>query len=410
MGASKSTASTTALPFCRVCENGSDCFLFRSLLEYVEDPVALSHAEVHTHPVKPCMYGAECRAWLRLCNNGCRMDDRCHVVCYSHPARKRADMGERGTSIAKYVEGDVNYGMGEYDFYGGDVCVVCKRVISSQCWGHLSRNRLCARSNVHVHCCCAPDRSNLSSFIADNGLNEFSPRSYASTLVGGTSCALCNRLQQGLEQEVERNGFGDALVCPDGSPLSRIVSEKLAHPRHLAMRSPLTYEMMLSIILYTGCDCYSDLRQCQREGDFEKWRCFSTSLSSAINLLARSDSVPLPSELFHGLANVKMDENLTRFLANTFMSFSWDRGVSEGFINDNGGNGMLIVLRESTEAQGREQPIAADVSWISKFPLECEVLIGRQSGFGKVTLAGEAHGIQSVIASPFTPMACPPCS
>lgn len=28
---------------------------------------------------------------------------------------------------------------------------------------------------------------------------------------------------------------------------------------------------MLAVLLYTGCDCYGDLRASERRGDYDKW-------------------------------------------------------------------------------------------------------------------------------------------
>ena len=40
-----------------------------------------------------------------------------------------------------------------------------------------------------------------------------------------------------LEDEVRKNGFERVLTCPSGEPLSKIVNEKLEHPKHKALVS-----------------------------------------------------------------------------------------------------------------------------------------------------------------------------
>eukprot|EP01084_Bolivina_argentea_P093818 168677_1 len=39
-----------------------------------------------------CKYGQQCRAYLRLQNDGNRLDDRCHTKLYNHPPRTRRQL------------------------------------------------------------------------------------------------------------------------------------------------------------------------------------------------------------------------------------------------------------------------------------------------------------------------------
>ena len=70
-----------------------------------------------------------------------------------------------------------------------------------------------------------------------------------------------------LWTEVRRNGFAYVLDLPDGSStLDSVIQQKLIHARHLELGSPLNDEEMLSILLYSGADCYADLRASERAG------------------------------------------------------------------------------------------------------------------------------------------------
>ena len=98
------------------------------------------------------------------------------------------------------------------------------------------------------------------------------------------------RNEQVLENEVKQNGFERVLHPTDGKykHLSEVVNEKLKHPEHIKLGSPLYYDEMLSIVLYTGTDVYKDLRDNEIAGNYEKWKVMSTTLESALHYLGES--------------------------------------------------------------------------------------------------------------------------
>ena len=95
----------------------------------------------------------------------------------------------------------------------------------------------------------------------------------------------------------------------NGITLIDTAYEKLKHPIHAALRQsmPIPYidpnyndtnnrnleqmidvlsmEEMTAILLYTGCDCYSDLRCPRLNGNFTKWKYFSYFLEKGIKKL-----------------------------------------------------------------------------------------------------------------------------
>eukprot|EP01083_Nonionella_stella_P062207 161807_1 len=70
------------------------------------------------------------------------------------------------------------------------------------------------------------------------------------------------------------------------------------------------------------------------------------------------------------------DERHLGFLA-TYMSTSWDKSVAQQFLEMTGdGKGLMIGLESLFKMQK-----ACDVSWISKFPNEKEILFARHHGY-----------------------------
>ena len=61
------------------------------------------------------------------------------------------------------------------------------------------------------------------------------------------------------------------------------------------------------MILYTGCDCYKDLRLSQRKGDLQKWKIFDASLADALRKLKWDPNQPKVKCLYSGMSNVGID-------------------------------------------------------------------------------------------------------
>lgn len=71
-----------------------------------------------------------------------------------------------------------------------------------------------------------------------------------------------------------------------------------------------------SVILYTGCDCYGDLRFTQRNGDVKKWKYFDASLFDALKKLENDPNQPQVEFLYSGMQHVAVDK---KKLGNTSM-------------------------------------------------------------------------------------------
>eukprot|EP01084_Bolivina_argentea_P017223 32173_1 len=137
------------------------------------------------------------------------------------------------------------------------------------------------------------------------------------------------------------------------------------------MDRPLDRGCMLSLILYTGCDCNYDLCASQRNDDYKKWKWFDHCLWNAIQQLGDKETGSY--KLFTGLNKVKLDKKeIKKGYFPSYTSTSWIKEVSLRFMN---GDGMIIEIDE--EYRSNRKIFCCDVSWISKFPDECEVLIAR---------------------------------
>ena len=66
------------------CPLGTTCENFRRLKAYGTDENDLLHCKAYEHPVIPCRYRAQCRAFVRFQQNSWSIADQCHLVCYSH--------------------------------------------------------------------------------------------------------------------------------------------------------------------------------------------------------------------------------------------------------------------------------------------------------------------------------------
>ena len=161
----------------------------------------------------------------------------------------------------------------------------------------------------------------------------------------------------------------DAVSCDHS--LLQVVNLKMKHPRHLEIGSPLKRDEMLALLLYTGCDCNYDMCAAQRAGDYQKWRWFDYCLAQGISTLSECETGQFT--LYQGLSGVQMLTNVTEphFLV-THTSTTWIRAVAEVYTK---GSGMLVEIDKDVKSDSGVD--CCDVSWISKFPDEAEVLFSR---------------------------------
>ena len=234
------------------CKYGFNCEIYKKVknnYEYSKENYLHLNEKNHfgfDYSNKPqCRYKLECKAFKRVsrinensndfnCN---RFDDLCHLCVYRHPPRII-----RNDNI-----------MGNY--------------------------------NTLFNFKKKKKNDNMNQFVSTNKM-IYSYVSYRNSM-------------NSLIYEVLSNGFEKGL-CLESDDLKnqhysllKIVNQKLQSKLHKkyyknALADERHYDarvLMLSLLLYTGCDCNYDLCKSQRNGDYEKWLAFDNCLYAAISRL-----------------------------------------------------------------------------------------------------------------------------
>ena len=181
-----------------------------------------------------CRYGRDCRAFQRLINRGDRLDDRCHVRLYDHPARDRYDKLPEGYSPFVYRS----------KWRGLDATEAPEPNLSSE---HEQLSRL---------------------------IDEVKRNGYGDDLVTADGDSLLTVVDRKLEH-------------PRCKQIQAELAELRKHRRgnERYFYSPLTRAHMLAVILYTGCDSNYAMCAAERKGDYETWPWFSFLLREALRRL-----------------------------------------------------------------------------------------------------------------------------
>eukprot|EP01083_Nonionella_stella_P096449 271151_1 len=78
-------------------KRGKVCAVSRDFIQYAFSQKGLTHLQTYCHyglKLKHCRYGKYCKAYVRLVNHGTRLDDRWHVMVYTHPPRRNQGYDE----------------------------------------------------------------------------------------------------------------------------------------------------------------------------------------------------------------------------------------------------------------------------------------------------------------------------
>ena len=167
-----------------------------------------------------------------------------------------------------------------------------------------------------------------------------------------------------------------------------VVATKMKHPRHLKMRSPLLEPYMLSLILYTFSDDISHSLSCAlRKRNYNKWCVLDHCLSDAIGALSNWENHDL--FIYSGISGVEIkDADTLGYKINdmehdailvfqTYKSFSTSLRVAKEFAGD---EGLIIAIKLCPFNMAISKNIfACDVSWISKYVTEREILAMKNS-------------------------------
>ncbi len=207
-----------------------------------------------------------------------------------------------------------------------------------------------------------------------------------------------------LLREVVKNGYGKDLTfykndkkhikkmekfilnCDDPSkltenwqeiPIIYSVDLLMDHPIHISMGRPLNWGEMLAIVLYTGCDLtygFSNDMRSYGAAPIWKWRFFCQSLHYAVLCLweaSESEKIDMKTIVYSGLEGTVVENHeIDNFWFKTFVSWSVDKKVAASF--KGGVQTSGIVFESPLESLFF---LAADVSWISRFPHEKEMLM-----------------------------------
>ncbi len=233
-------------------------------------------------------------------------------------------------------------------------------------------------------------------------MGKGNPISFRSLLEEHKAVDLKRNLLEELVKEIRKNRCASDLfygeetkseekVRVENLPIMRIVDEKMTHPRHIALGEPLEgrKDLILALVLYTSRNskCGAHLYKTQQSGDYAKWQVFDKCLDLAIQLLSERET--FSSRLYMGLKGVEFEEGDEKeppvFL--TYVSASKRKDVALRFRGEIENPGTLVVfdecnqlgveMMEDTLEKLGNPGVCADVSWISDFPDEMEVLFRR---------------------------------
>ena len=355
-----------------VCGHGTSCRIYSDCKAYHFTQAGLEHLQSFYHAeLKPCRYGAECRAHKRLEASGNRLDDRCHEMLFSHPPRRRMPTslpdGFNSMTCTPCDDAEVAQGCGHYAMVPGNVITVIRGSPLVEYSLKVPKELL---PGEHEEMRTPDDRFGQRLFIRDLDHVEL----------------LC--------AEMRRNGHGAELTTSEGTSLLEVAQGYRSHPFHTSIGKPLNDGELLALVIYTGCDANYAMTTAQLGSDYSTWKVLDYLLSMAIGIL--SWHVPaFDVPLYTGLQNVwatpqegftyrpgneteMVDTNKSVFL-KCHMSSSVKRSVAEEF---RGNKGVVMTFPPQALHHAAHIGGMAPVHWISKFgDSEAEVLFSRFTWF-----------------------------
>ena len=178
----------------------------------------------------------------------------------------------------------------------------------------------------------------------------------------------------------------DAIsICSEEFGICDEIKEKTKHERYKHCPLHVSPVYVLALLLYCNGDCNANLCMTQIDGTYQqKWPYLDAFLNLAISTLGAQEVHY--ENLYSGLCHVRIDmkelylntDSVMMFKSN--VSFSSDITVAKEF---RGAEGMILGLNLSHDYKYHfdQRICACDVSWLSKYPTESEVLVARRSMF-----------------------------
>ena len=147
----------------------------------------------------------------------------------------------------------------------------------------------------------------------------------------------------------------------------------MTHSKHIKIQQPLDYHHLLAFYLYTkDCDGIRDMKLCHKEKrDFNKWKYLDQTLANGIYRLSNHERGE--TWLYAGMRGVFFDKANGCGYFSTFQSASEKRDVAVRF----GAHDFELKFHPSM----RERSFCCDISWISAYPQEHEVIFKRATQF-----------------------------
>eukprot|EP01084_Bolivina_argentea_P073058 132608_1 len=199
-----------------------------------------------------------------------------------------------------------------------------------------------------------------------------------------------------LINELITNGFTE-LLSFNLEKIMKMVKNKLNCLRHKQMWSPLNMSEMFALVLYVNHNKIAyDFCESQLNGNYSSWKIFDKLLFDAIYKL--KDRETGNYELYCVVNNIQMTQTVIKNgIFPTYINTTFKKENVLNIIQD---NGIIIEMNKSF----RINSICCDVSWISLFPDECQVIIARDiPQFKKyyslkLKLLNEVNNVQYAVA------------
>lgn len=378
---------TPDIASCPYLKQNKPCPVYNNFIKYVYSEDGLKHMSLYNHcdlKFKPCRYGVECKAYIRLVNNGYRLDDRCHVCVYAHPPRGRQEYQDLDDKVYPFIAGDRDtaWGINEDNLDEKDEHTKKHYTKFVRDWSY-PQDTTITTMNALKNCDLEKEDKKVNKYLGKSFkvfLNTYSKYKDMITKKSDliSLCLLIQEIHKNSNQSgsAKTGDWKKDLVTTNGKTLIDIVNDVyMDHPKHVKIGKPLNYAEMLSIVLYTGTECNYAMCKSQREGDYQTWPVFDYCLNNAIHKL--SDHETGEYTVFSGVGKCQLDfkkMNQNAYYMTTFVSTSWKMDVAKEFLDMNGGEGVLLTFSK----EYRSKAACADVSWISKFgESEKEVLFAR---------------------------------
>eukprot|EP01084_Bolivina_argentea_P149647 261391_1 len=304
-----------------------------------------------------CRYNDECYSFIRVLNRNDKISDLCHMQIFRHPPR--------GNRVQNLNNNDLNNDMNQF-IYNSSLMQIPPTITDI----HMINTKYTANEMLGL----------LIDEVIKNGFAE------DLYITNDVFYDEDDYVEEEKEEEIycspEFRGYYNRKknekydTSFDKYTIMSVVHKKMKHKRMKQMKGAIFGFMeaeMLALLLYTGGKCTYSLCKTQRNGDYSTWKYFDYCLFSAIVTLSEAETGDY--KLYSGLKNIELNQKrIKNGYFVTYVSSSWDRNVAVGFVQSDTGRGCIF---EMTHIRNNRNFACCDVSWISKFTAESEILIAR---------------------------------